>query len=184
MTDDTLFSEDIYQKKTKNRSSSRERWVTMEVHENLHIKTQAWIEIQFNGGTLTQWGSTSVTVIIMCMKHVGPLPLQSCSSSLHKLHWWRVVHSHLHFGHSCRCEWQSKKKKRQHESAEIRRREIWAPTHDTFLRWWWDDAAVEGLLDRQLLIKTQEVAETPPHGESFTPEHGQRRLVVHRKQKT
>lgn len=54
----------------------------------------------------------------------------------------------------------------------------WAPTYDTFLRWWWNDAALVRLLDGQLLVKTQEVTVTPPHSEGFTPEHGHGRLTV------
>lgn len=55
---------------------------------------------------------------------------------------------------------------------------MWAPTYNTFLRWWWNDAAQERLLDGQLLIETQKVTITPPRGEGFTPEHGQGRLEV------
>lgn len=55
-------------------------------------------------------------------------------------------------------------------------KKAWAPTYDTFLGWWWNDATVERLFHRQLLIKTQKVTITPPHREDFTPEHGQRSL--------
>lgn len=54
---------------------------------------------------ITQHLINDVTVWSM----YGSLPLQSCSSSLQKLYWWRVVHSHFHFGHSCLFEWESQK---------------------------------------------------------------------------
>lgn len=105
----------------------------------------------------------------------GSLPLQSCSSSLHKLYRGRVVHSHLHFGHSC---WfHVTVTKRDVQTIYIYTQTSTAHTlrltDDTFLRWRWDDAAVERLLDRQLLVKTQEVTVAPPHREGFAPEHGQ-----------
>ncbi len=59
-----------------------------------------------------------------------------------------------------------------------KKKKTWAHTYNTFLGWWWNDAAMERLLDRQLLIKTQEVTVTPSHREGFTPEHGQRGLKV------
>lgn len=72
-----------------------------------------------------------------------------------------------------------KKKKTEYANINIKYKiKTWAPTYDAFLRRWWDDAALERLLDGQLLIKTQEVTITPPHSEGFTPEHGQGRLTV------
>lgn len=59
-----------------------------------------------------------------------------------------------------------------------KRKKTRAPTYDAFLGWWWNDAAMERLLDRQLLKKTQEVTVTPPHREGFAPEHGQGGLKV------
>lgn len=102
----------------------------------------------------------------------GTLPLESCSSPLHKLYRWRVVHSHLHFGHTCWYGRESRKGNSRNTQTK-KKRKPWEPTDDTFLRWRWNDAALQWRLDWQLLMKAQEVTVTPPHGEGFTPEHGQ-----------
>lgn len=47
------------------------------------------------------------------------------------------------------------------------------PTYDALLGWRRDDAALERLLGRQLLMETQEIAVTSADREGFTPEHGQ-----------
>ena len=54
----------------------------------------------------------------------------------------------------------------------------WAPTYDTLLWWQRNNAAMERLLDRHLLIETEEVTETPPHREGLIPEHGQGGLEI------
>lgn len=46
-------------------------------------------------------------------------------------------------------------------------------TDNTFLRRWWNDEALQRLLDRQLLKQTQEVAVAPPHCEGLALKHGQ-----------
>lgn len=47
------------------------------------------------------------------------------------------------------------------------------PTYNAFLRWWRDNAALERLLDSELLMKTQEITVASPDSKGFTPEHGQ-----------
>lgn len=68
---------------------------------------------------------------------------------------------------------QKRERKKKAKPIEKERKKTWVPTYDTFLGWWWNDAAVERLLDRQLLIETQKITITPPHREDFTPEHCQ-----------
>lgn len=52
-------------------------------------------------------------------------------------------------------------------------------TYNTFLRRWWNNEALQRLLDRQLLKQTQEVAVAPPHREGLALKHGQGRLRKH-----
>lgn len=106
----------------------------------------------------------------------GSLPLQSSSSSLHKLYRRRVIHPHLHFGHSCSFEELSRGKFKKKPTDKYKEKGKKAPTYNTFLGWWWNDEALERLLDRQLLKQTQEVAVAPPHREGFALKHLQGRL--------
>lgn len=116
------------------------------------------------------------------MKNAWLLPLQSRSSSLHELYRRRVVHSHLHFGHSC--SWGEYKAERQNTNRSLtprpmsikKQNTLSSLTNNAFLWRWWDDEALQWLLDRQLLKQTQEVAVAPPHREGLALKHGQRRL--------